>query len=400
VPVKETLFLRWRSPAFDAPAAIVWSPTGGWQHVGGSAAEIAARATGKHVVVFVPAADVRLTSVEVPARSAQKILQAAPYALEERIAEDVDDLHFALGPRLEGGGHAIAVLAKTRIEEWLASLSQAGLRADALVPEHLALPWTSDERMHLLAEPSEITARSAAYQGFSCAPEDLPTYLKIADPESRYTLRVLVPPDFQPDLTSSGRPVELLPGHRSALEILAKNWRPESSINLLQGAYSPSRERNRNWEMWRIPAALAAGWIFASLIATTVQAYRLNQQVVAQQARNVERFQSLFPEEKKIVDINVQAEQKIAALKSSGSSQGLLSLLQPTAAALSSVPGFTVQNLQFRDGALYLNLTGQDLQSLETLQQWFEQHPGTRFERESANAGSNGVQIRVKLSPA
>ncbi len=400
-PVKETLFIRWRSVAPDAPLqAALWSPTGGLQNATGTLAEIATRAAGRPVVLFVPAADVRLSTINVPARSAQKILQAAPYALEDQIADDVERLHFALGPRQAGVGHPIAIVSKSRMDAWLGALAAAGLRAEAVVPEHLALPWTADDKVHVLAEAAEITGRTGAFQGFSCAPEDFAAFLKIADPEGRYAVRVLLAPDAQKDFAQIGRPVELLPGHRSALEILVKHWRPEESINLLQGAYSAREKLNRNWAPWRVPAALAAGWLIVSLIAGGIQAYRLNREATQQETRNVARFQELFPEEQRIVDLSTQAEQKMAALKSSGASSGLLKLLEPAAAAITSVPGLSVQTLQFREGSLYLNLVGQNLQAADSLQAWFDQHPGTRFERVSADAGTDGVQIHVKLSPA
>jgi general secretion pathway protein L len=400
-PTRDTLFIRWRSLASNAPlAAALWSPTGGLQILSGTLAEIAARAAGRPLVVFVPAADVRLTSITVPARSPQRVLQAAPFALEDQLAEDIEKLHFALGPRQTSGAHPIAIVSKSRMDTWLGTLAQAGLQPDAVVPEHLALPWSADDRIHLLAEPEEITARTAAFQGFSCPPAELGAYLKIADPDNRYGLRVLLTPDFQPDLTAIGRSVELLPGHRSALEVLVKHWGATLSINLLQGPYSAREKANRNWAPWRIPAALAAGWVIATLIAGGINAWRLNHEAAALDARNVARFQELFPDEQRIVDLGAQAEQKMTALKASGASQGLLKLLEPAAAAITAVPGLSVQTLQFRDGSLYLNLVGQDLQAVDTLQNWFAEHPGTRFERESANSGANGVQIRVKLTPA
>ena len=400
MPSKDTLFIRWRDQAPDAVVpATLWTPTGGAQNVSAPLSDLAARATGKAVVAFVPAADVRLGMIDVPARSPQKVLQAAPYALEDQLAEDVDVLHFALGPRQVAGGYPVAVVAKSRMDAWLAPLTQAGLRPTALVPEQLALPWVEDDRIHLLAEPNEFIARTGPFRGFSCAQEDLPAVLKIADPDNRYTLRALLAGDFNPDLSSAGRPIELLPGHRSPLEVLVKHWKPDQSINLLQAAYSAREQLNRNWAQWQLPAALAAGWIIASFAATGVQTYHMRHEADAQNAHNVERFQQLFPEETRIVgDLGSQLDSKLKAMKSGGSGGGMLKLLEPAASALSAVPGLAVQSVQFREGALYLNLTGQDLQAVDALQAWFDQHPGTRMDRDNVNAGSNGVQIRVKLT--
>lgn len=399
--MKETLYIRLRSVSPEAiTAAALWSPEGGLQNLSATLPELAGRATDRRVVVFVPAADVRLASIEVPARSLQKVLQAAPYVLEEQIAEDVDTLHFALGPRQAAGGYPVAIVARERIDSWLGALTASGIQPDVLVPEHLSLPWGADDRVPVLIERGEVIARTAAFQGLSCLPDDLPAYLQIADPDNRYSLRVFVLPEFSPDLSQLGRPVELLPGHRSALEVLVKHWRPETSINLLQGAYSRREKMSRAWGPWRLPAALAAGWLLLCLVAAAVDAYRLSSEAEAQAALNVQRFQTLFPDEKRIIDLTAQLEQKVAALKSGTANQGMLRLLEPVAGAMSTVPGLAVQNLQFREGALYLNLTGPDLQALEQLRAWFDSHPGTSLEVQSANAGAEGVQIRLKLTPA
>ena len=40
-----------------------------------------------------------LMEPELPAKAGAKLAQMVPYALEEQLAEDIDDLHFAIGRR-------------------------------------------------------------------------------------------------------------------------------------------------------------------------------------------------------------------------------------------------------------------------------------------------------------
>src|SRR5581483_1760625 len=117
------------------------------------------------------------------------------YALEEQLAEDLETLHFALGPRQGASRYPVAIVSRARMAEWTGALAAVGLHPQALVPEQLALPSSDDGHIHLLAEAGEFTARSAAFEGFSCLPADLPTYLQIADPQARLGLRVFVTPD-------------------------------------------------------------------------------------------------------------------------------------------------------------------------------------------------------------
>ena len=73
--------------------------------------------SGQRVVVLVSGADGLLTRVSIPGSSRQKLLRAVPYALEEQLSEDVDNLHFALGTTLEDEGWPVAVIRKQFMDE-------------------------------------------------------------------------------------------------------------------------------------------------------------------------------------------------------------------------------------------------------------------------------------------
>ncbi len=67
--------------------------------VAGMLAEAQVDIGDREVIVLVPSAAVLTTSVDIPLRGGAKLLAALPYALEEFLADDVDKLHFAAGPR-------------------------------------------------------------------------------------------------------------------------------------------------------------------------------------------------------------------------------------------------------------------------------------------------------------
>lgn len=360
---------------------------------------ILALAPGKRLVLLVPGVDVRLTSVQVPARQAQKVLQAAPYALEDQMAEDVDTLHFAIGPRQADGSHPVAVAARTRMESWLAPLRAHNLKPDAVIPETLCLPAPDAGRWSALAETGRITVRTGAFSGFACGADELNTYLQLADPENLIPLRLWVPRSMETDFTRLSRPVELLPGYSSGLEVLVRHFRPESSINLMQGLYSQQEDWQRRIAPWRTAGAIAALWAVLALTQNALVSYRLGKELNSQEAQNLARFQSLFPGETRIVNLAVQAEQQWAALRGSTRAP-LFQMLGALAASLSANPGLNLKALQFREGALYLDLTASDLQAYENLRRWFETNREALLDPQSVNASNDGVQIRLKLTPA
>src|SRR5450631_1673074 len=86
----------------------------------------AAVARSAHVVVVAPATQILLAEPELPPGSGVKLARAVPFALEEQLTQDVDQLVFALGKRRPTGGTPVAVVARDVLQGWLAQLTAAG----------------------------------------------------------------------------------------------------------------------------------------------------------------------------------------------------------------------------------------------------------------------------------
>jgi general secretion pathway protein L len=117
------------------------------------------------VIVLVPATQILLAEPELPPGSGIKLARAVPFALEEQLTEDIDQLVFALGRRRTGGGTPVAVVARTVLKDWLAALSEAGIEPVALYADMSLLPvnpsqtvlWLASLRTHW---PSTLPARN------------------------------------------------------------------------------------------------------------------------------------------------------------------------------------------------------------------------------------------------
>jgi len=402
--VRETLYIRLRDSGADSAvdhAIAPADPALGVMVRSAPLSQLAAVVKGRRVVVFVPGAEVRLLRVTVPARQAAKVLQAAPYLVEDQFADDVETLHFALGPRQTDGSYPLAAVARERIEQWLTLLRNCGIEPNFLVPETLALPWPGDGSWQVLAETGQVTARTDAFAGFTAAPEDFEVMLQIADPgENPHPLRIMLTQDVGADYTLLSRKVELRPGYVRPIEALARNFRSAQAIDLLQGEFAVRENWQRYWLPWRTAAGLAAVLFVSTVIANAAYAIRMNRAASAQETLNVERFQNLFPSES--ANAALLSEQLAGLLKrgQGHDANSLFLLVQHFGEAQAATPGLTLKTLQFRDGALFLDLTGSDLQILEKMRDWFSAHPGVRLEVQSADAGASGVQIRLKLSLA
>jgi general secretion pathway protein L len=401
--VRETLYIRLGEVDPDTPVAFcIARPDAVASFVveHASLRTLAAQAAQRRVVVLVPSADVRLTSAPIPARQSAKALQAAPFVLEDQLADDIDDLHFALGARQPGDIWPVAVVAHERMEAWLHLLSDTGLRADALIPDALALPVPDTQHFSVLIDGTQAVARTAVGAGFVCQRDDLELCLDIADPDRQRTLRLIVPRDQALDPSTLSWPHELLHGFAEPLEALLQNLRGSQPIDLLQGRYSKRQDWLRYIAPWRFAAGLAGAAFILAAANHGIQAYRLGAELQAQDAANRQRYQQIFPTETRIVDLSAQLGQQLARLSGGQGGPAFVPLMGVLAEAVGAVKGLTTQSVQYREGALYVSLGGDNLQSLDKLKTWFETSRPATLEVQSANSGSDGVQIRIKLSPA
>ncbi len=93
----------------------------------------------RSVIVLVPATTVLTTTANIPIKGGSRLLAALPFALEEQLADDIDDLHFAAGTRRDSGQIPVAVVAHDQMSDWLDRLDEAGLSVSKIVPENYGL---------------------------------------------------------------------------------------------------------------------------------------------------------------------------------------------------------------------------------------------------------------------
>ncbi|RMD78269.1 MAG: type II secretion system protein GspL [Gammaproteobacteria bacterium] len=375
----------------------------------GPLAEAAPAARGRRLWVLVPTEAVLLTRVQAPTRRRSRLRQAVPYLLEERLAQDVEALHFALGRVAPDGGVPVAVVERRRLEGWLGALAEAGLRPQALLPDALALPWEAGRWTVALEAPAEAPrsplralVREGREAGWAAEAELLPALLAKAlarAPERPEGLRLLAPPGA-PGLPAlpEGPPVarqeagELLPLMAAAL---ARSGPP---LDLLQGPYGAAEDLGRLWRPWRAAAALAGLALAGQLALAAWEARALEARLDALQAEAARLLRSAFPEVRRVVAPRVQMERRLQALRAGARQPPLLLVLDRLGEALAAVPRSRLEGLRYREGELRVSLRLPDLQALERLKGLLAR--GLEVEVLSADSGQGGLRARLRLRRA
>jgi general secretion pathway protein L len=381
----------------------------------GTLQEAAAATASRRVLLLVPATELLLTRARVPSRNRQRVLKAVPYALEEQLAGDVDGLHFALGAARDEE-YPVAVVARSRMDGWLAACASAGLQPEALLPDLLALPL-AEGRWTLRVQGEQAAVRCGPTEGFGCERANLAQLLRlwpVSHPSRESATDPLSPPAdaTPPPLQALGVPpaelagegFELLPPDpRDPLlamaEVLAADGLP---LNLLQGRYSRSEQLSRLWQPWRATAALLVTGLALGMVYLGIDYYRLGQEQARLGVAIESVFRQALPDAARMVNPRAQLEQRLAALQGGpGSQADFLALLQQAGPVLRGTGGLELRGANYRDGTLDLELTVADLQVLDQVKQRLAQDGGLMAEIQSATAdGDKRVSSRLRIAGA
>jgi general secretion pathway protein L len=378
----------------------------------GPLAQAAGRAAGRHVCVLVPGTDVLLAEPELPVKAGTKLQQVVPYALEEQLAQDIDDLHFAIGKRAgDSPTTPVAVVSHDLMEEWLGSLKAAGLAAESMYTDSELLPENPGHAVALL-ENDVVVVRPPKGATISMPSDAIAEALELARPSAEsgeQTGRGLILytgasewQQFSPLVERvrdrfDGIKVQLLTS--GPLALFAQHLPNTRAINLLQGRYAPQNTTAVGWRAWRIAAILLAALVGLHVAGKATELFLLKRTEKTVDASLDQAFRSAMPGEQSTVDARRRMEQRLLAVRSGGAaSAGLLPALGALVQARNAVPGTTVQALSYREGALELKIAAPNAESLDRVSQSLRSN-GWNADLTAGNVVGQGYEGRIQIRP-
>lgn len=385
------------------------------QPVTGPLASAARDVADRSVIVLVPATTVLTTSVNIPVKGGSRLRAALPFALEEQLADDIDNLHFAAGARRDSGQVPVAVVAHERMSEWLRQLDEAGLSVSRIVPENYGLariPGT----MSLLAAEDQIMFNDGADNEFvmqGAKPSDalaVTGALGDLDNEDRVPGHLLVyctPGDedrFQHDWNAlrhelASVDINLLPD--GVLPRLAVTVAAGNGINLLQGRYGAKTEIGALFRPWRYAAILfltLGVLVFGGKVADY---YRLTQEEVALKAQFEQVYRSIRPNDQhEVVDPVATVNSVRRSLGAPSALQVLLPSLSELGQALQQNQTANIEAISYRAGVIDVRLTAPDVATLDKIQKAVSSSGRFSAAIQSTDQVGDKVNSRIQIREA
>lgn len=414
------------------------------------------------VIAVVPSEQVLHASVRVPVKSAARVLQTVPFALEEHLTEDVADLHFAIGRRQPDGSIPVAVVSVADMEGWQERIERTGLRAKSMYAQS-ALLHPPGRSVLLLVEGDEVQFSAPGQPPVAAQMEDVPLLLDTlgtpgpagAAAEAALSLEAVTSGTPADDAAPAAEPGAVddaagqadapaaagvagdaasvptsmtvfasradLERHRDvlksletrlervdrreltegALPLLARQAVQESeAINLLQGRFAPPSPIGVLWARWRVAAVLLVA-LFVTLVGGKgAQLMRLDAENERLRASIEQVLRETCPEVRAIVDPQQQMRNCVGALAtgSPGQQELFLSMLTALAGALGSTPDTRIEQISFLSEKMDLKIMAPSVDAVERIKQLLAGNGGLDLMIEQTRPRPEGVEFQIELS--
>ncbi|MEM7501935.1 MAG: type II secretion system protein GspL [Pseudomonadota bacterium] len=389
-----------------------------------SAAQVDAR--DRKIIALLPAAAVLTTAVDIPVKSTAKILQALPFALEEIVADDVEDLHFAAGQRKESGDIPVSIIAHERLNAYIDLLNEAGIDPDAFVSENHGLANLPGTISMLIAEdqilindgdktdlalqgigPAEAMAAIGAYEAEErpdgdddevddaapSAPRHVLIYCEAGLEQTYGHDFIALRHDFE------SLDVKLLPD--GMLPRLAVTVASGAGVNLLQGQYGAKTEYSSYFRPWRYAAMLLLGLGLVATLNKGVSYFQLSQ-------REAELREAFMSEYRQIVPGAPDVADPAAAVNSLRARTGganatapvFLQSLEHLSTALGENDEADVQAISYRAGVVDIRLSAPSVSVLDNVQRLVDEGGAFDAAIQSTDQDGDKVNSRIQIKAA
>lgn len=301
------------------------------------------------VVLVAPGADVASHIIDLPAKSERQARAAAPFAVEDEIAQSLDDVVVTLAARNgDARRRAVAVVARDRLEAWRTEARALGLEPADIIPDYALTPAPAGA-LGVLDLGDRVLAR-AGQTGFAVDAQHAAVVLGAfldAHPDitqlHAWTDRdeALLPPDAARRLE---RVIEPRPRDEDLARLLSAGLAAGAPLRL--DAQTRTGGLDVDWKRWRVTAVIAALALIGYLAMLSLETASLRQAAREARAEGEALVLEAFPDIGRVVNPRAQMAARLQTAGASGSLV-FLDLSQLLAQSVEAAGGIEVESVRF-----------------------------------------------------
>lgn len=319
-----------------------------------------------------------LHQLELPWLADRKARAAIPFALEDKLAQNFDTLHFAFDKNHYQAGHYLVVVAdQTYLQELIAAFDR-----QAIPFNRLTIDWFALHFKEIALTETALLVNNNHFQG-GCTPDLIPLYLeKGAREEAIYCFK----DSDKTKLGSSSAPIIEI--QESSYLWLAKRLQQSDPMNLCQGELEQRSGHIKTKGFYQIALAMTLLWLLTVIAVNTIKLYWLNKDMTAVDAQIAHIYREFFPQAKQIISPKFQLSQLIKAKQ--GNIDLSFWLLLNKSAPLLQGSAVTLEQLRFQNQTLTLTLITKNFSALAELQNKLQQN---KVKVKQAQASTRDEQV-------
>lgn len=314
------------------------------------------------IQLYIPGEWLSVWQVEIPDVPHNQVQNIIPALLEDDLSEDIDELHFAI-LKAEKQQAIVAVIHQKHMKYIVDWLQYHEINHATAVPDWMSIPCGN-----MIFHADRVITRIDICQGWSGGPALIPDILRAQISAQKQPLLLTVigisPQEIAAWFGTDSEKLKIT----SELS-LCEYGQPEG--NLLTGPWQPRVSYRKQWIRWRA-VILSVFLILVSILADRVVAlWCINEQVIQSRIHVEKEFLSVFPEQKRIVNLRSQIITALNNSRSQATEKVFLEYLSVIANALKSASLSKIEISSFtydqKHQILHFRLSAPDFSSFDKL---------------------------------
>ena len=368
----------------------------------------------EQVIGVAPGDAIACHTALIPGKRRKVVESALPYALEERLTEDVDQIHFKLLDWRSNEPIKAVVTAKVRVESWIKHFRQYGINLDAIIAEYFLLPKHAksditispgvDGQFHIRME--RYRGMLVDMDGFSYWWDSIKnSKLSVSITDLDYAKRLikLADQEVEPGVESINSGSSNMISHWDIGGEFTQ-WLTNSDdhegfdeFNILDGEFQPLHNR-KSANLLKIAGVVG---ILAIVVHLGIMTFAVNEFTKKRDKINSEMrslFSNYFPGEPYLDRPRSQITTLIAQAKSGTNTSTEFQVLLNAVSQITPKFNAIVDEVSYRDSEMIVLCTVRDLASLDNIRQGFIDLGSINAVLLSSGARDGKVTGRFQLS--
>lgn len=351
------------------------------------------------VIGVAPADSITFHSVDIPTKRQANMLSAVPYALEESLSEEIENLHFTVMSWTPGAPAQVAVIAKDRLSQWIHIFQEAGIELDSIVPELALLPIHPDcTATIIMREDDQFVVKSAEYESILCDQEAFEYWWSEAQNQQAET--AVNSQELAVELKSMGgvnvSHWAIGEDFRSWLEHVPDQL--NSAPSLLHGEFEPEHLKpNSSW--LNMAAGLAVGALLLLGVSHWIEANSLQDRYTANQQQIRALFDEAFPDQEYLDQPRRQIASLLSISEGNPASE-MFQYLLDVSAQIVPANNAKFEEINYRNQQLQIGVSAPTFAALEQMTSQINARDDIQATLISSGARGKRVTGQIKMARA